>query len=317
MTASETDFWTDETSVLFTSFWGWTPETWGTVGWSGDRGRTRRTNLLKGLTDPFITVCYVTSNKTYIDPKLKGMIAGFMLVTHQTGDRDEFTHPIHHARDPNQWRHSLRAVRAFSYLPEYRLRAQDVFPDLSRTARHVSAMGEVLTDPATIDLLRRTPWVEVPVYSSSADGVPNVSAEGSAGGTVRPGPDNQGGYSVPPRFDQLPRDLYVLRLEGDTDAYLGRSAGGRAIFKIGLSASPDMRRQAFQKSMPRGAFQWLISRTSSASGFQAFHSFDAAVSGENIIKRRLAASSEWLGGEFYLASESDIDAAWHAAHAFA
>lgn len=314
MTDAAMDFWSDETSVLFTSFLGWSPETWGTVGWSGDRGKTRRANLLKGLTDPFITVCYGTSNKTYIDPELKGMIAGFMLVTHQTGDRDEFTHPIHHASDPSQWRHSLRAVRAFSYLPEYRLRAQDVFPDLSRTARHVSAMGKVLTAPANIDLLRRTPWVEVPVYSSSADGVPNVSEEGSAAGSVRPGPDNQGGYSVPPRFDQLPRDLYVLRLEGDTDAYLGRSAGGRTIFKIGLSVSPDMRRQAFQKSMPRGAFQWVISRTSSASGFKAFHSFDDAVSGENIIKQRLAASSESLGGEFYLASESDIEAAWRAAH---
>ena len=315
MIASETDFWTDDTSVLFTSFWGWTPETWGTVGWSGNRGKTRRANLLKGLTDPFITVCYVTSNKTYIDPKLKGMIAGFMLVTHQTGDRDEFTHPIHHARDPDQWRHSLRAVRAFSYLPEYRLRAQDVFPELSRTARHVSAMGELISDPATIDLLRRTPWVEVPMYFSSTDGFSTASEEELVGGSVRPGPDNEGGYSVPPRFGQLPRDLYVLRLEGDTDAYLGRSSEGRAIFKIGLSASPDMRRQAFQKSMPRGAFNWAVLRTSSDSGFKAFHSFDEAVVGENMIKQHLVGCAEWLGGEFYLAKEDDIEAAWHAGHA--
>jgi hypothetical protein len=315
MTANEIGFWTDDTSVLFTSFWGWTPETWGTVGWSGERGKTRRTNLLKGLTDPFITVCYVTSNKTYIDPKLKGMIAGFMLVPHQTGDRDEFTHPIHHARDPDRWRHSLRAARAFSYLPEYRLRAQDVFPELSRTARHVSAMGEVIADIATINLLRQTPWVEVPVYSTSAMGVSDASEEGATGGAVRAGPDNEGGYSVPTRFGKLPRDLYVLKLEGNTDAYLGRSAEGRAIYKIGLSASPDMRRQSFQKSMPRGAFQWATVRTSSGSGFSAFYSFDAAVAGENTIKQKLAKCAEWLGGEFYLAKEDDIEIAWHAAHA--
>jgi len=315
VTDAPIDFWADDTSVLFTSFWGWTPETWGTVGWSGERGKTRRFNLLKDLTDPFITVCYVTSNKTYIDPKLKGMIAGFMLVTHQTGDRDEFTHPIHHARDPDKWRHSLRAVRAFSYLPEYRLSAQDVFPDLSRTALHVSAMGEVITDTATIDLLRRTPWVEVPVYSSSADVFAGVSDEGATAGSVRPGPDNEGGYSVPPRFGKLPRELYVLKLEGNTDAYLGCSAEGRAIYKIGLSASPDMRRQTFQKSMPRGVFQWAIARTSSGSGFSAFHSFDAAVVGENTIKQRLAECAEWLGGEFYLANEDDVEAAWRAGHA--
>lgn len=315
MTASEIDFWKDDTSVLFTSFWGWTPETWGTVGWSGDRGKTRRTNLLKGLTDPFITVCYVTSNKTYTDPKLKGMIAGFMLVTHQTGDRDEFTHPIHHSRDPEKWRHSLRAVRAFSYLPEYRLRAQDAFPELARTARHVSAMGEVISDPAAIDLLRRTPWVEVSVYSSMDESLPLESEKAAVSGTVRAGPDNEGGYAVPPRFGILPRDLYVLKLTGDTDAYLGRHADGRTIYKVGLSASPDMRRQTFQKSMPRGAFQWAIDRTSSKSGFDAFPTFVAAVSSENIIKQRLAECSEWLGGEFYLATEDEIENAWRAAHA--
>ncbi|QRZ15584.1 hypothetical protein JWJ88_14725 [Paracoccus methylovorus] len=315
MTTSETDFWTDETSVLFTSFWGWTPETWGTVGWSGDRGKTRRANLLKGLTDPFITVCYVTSNKTYIDPKLKGMIAGFMLVTHETGDRDEFTHPIHHARDPDQWRHSLRAVRAFSYLPEYRLRAQDVFPELSRTARHVSAMGEVIADSAVINLLRQTPWIEVAAYSPAIMDVSNANEEVTAGGAVRPGPDNEGGYSVPPRFGKLARDLYVLKLEGNTNAYLGRSAEGRAIYKIGLSASPDMRRQLFQKSMPRGAFQWVTVRTSSGSGFSAFNCFADAVAAESIIKKQLVECAEWLGGEFYLANEDDIETAWHAAHA--
>ena len=315
MTDVAVDFWADDTSVLFTSFWGWTPETWGTVGWSGERGKTRRTNLLKGLTDPFITVCYVTSNKTYIDPKLKGMIAGFMLVTHQTGDRDEFTHPIHHGRDPDKWRLSLRAVRAFSYLPEYRLRAQDVFPNLARTARHVSAMGEIIADPATINLLRRTPWVEVSVYSSSDADAPGADEVASASGAVRPGPDNEGGYSVPPRFGKLPRDVYVLRLAGDTDAYLGRHAHGRAIYKVGLSASPDMRRQTFQKSMPRGAFQWTVERTSRASGFTAFPSYAAAVASENILKQRLAEWSEWLGGEFYLATEDEIEAAWRAAHA--
>lgn len=315
MTDVAGDFWANDTSVLFTSFWGWTPETWGTVGWSGERGKTRRTNLLMGLSDPFITVCYVTANKTYIDPKLKGMIAGFMLVTHQTGDRDEFTHPIHHGRDPDRWRHSLRAVRAFSYLPEYRLRAQDVFPNLAKTARHVSAMGEIIADTATINLLRRTPWVEVSVYSSSDAVAPGVGEVASASGAVRPGPDNEGGYSVPPRFGKLPRDVYVLRLAGDTDAYLGRHAYGRAIYKVGLSASPDMRRQTFQKSMPRGAFQWTVERTSRTSGFTAFPSYAAAVASESILKRRLAECSEWLGGEFYLATEDEIEAAWHTAHA--
>ena len=307
------DFWTDDTSVLFTSFWGWTPETWGTVGWSGDRGLTRRANLLAQLTDPFVTVCYVTSNKSYIDPALKGMIAGFMLVSHQTGDRDEFTHPIHHGRDPDKWRHSLRAIRAFSYLPEHRLSVAEFDPGLMARARSVSAMGEVLTDRRQIARLRETPFVEVEVYSATGDGEAQEEF-GPAKGMVRPGPAAGGGYSVPGGSRDLPRDLYVLRLHGDTDAFLGRSAEGRAIYKIGLAASPDMRRQAFQKAMPRGAFEWRVARTSSAAGFGNCPSFDAAVAGETAMKKHLVESAEWLGGEFYLATEASIDAAWHIAH---
>ena len=119
------DIWTDQTSVLFTSFWGWTPETWGTVGFSGEKGKSRRTNLLKKLSDPFICVCYVTGSKNFIDPDLKGKIAGFYLVSHDAGNRKEFTHPIHHNLEPEKWQHSLRAIRAFSYFPEYRLSVAD------------------------------------------------------------------------------------------------------------------------------------------------------------------------------------------------
>jgi hypothetical protein len=191
------DIWTDDTSVLFTSFWGWTPETWGTVGWSGDRGFTRRANLLRELSDPFICVCYVTSNRIDTDPDLKGMIGGFYLVSHQTGDRDEFTHPIHHDREPSKWRHSLRATRAFSFLPEYRPRAMDVFPELSRTARHVSAMGEIIKDSKKIDELRSIPWIEVAVFSSRMNLNDLDEGELSGPGMVPSGPASNRGFVVP------------------------------------------------------------------------------------------------------------------------
>ncbi|WP_289036644.1 hypothetical protein [uncultured Roseibium sp.] len=302
--------WTDDTSVLFTSFWGWTPETWGTVGWSGDRGFTRRANLLKELSDPFICVCYVTSNKTETDPDLKGMIGGFYLVSHETGDRDEFTHPIHHDREPEKWRHSLRALRAFSYLPEYRPKAMDIFPGLSRTARHVSAMGEIITDPAKVEELRSIPWVEVPVYSSPTETARPSDPGLPMAGMVPAGPASSEGYIIPEGNRHLPRELYVLRLAGDTAAYLGRPTGGASIYKVGLSVSPDFRRQSLQKSMPRGAFRWCVDRTTRKDGHAHYSGFAAALAGEDAMKRHLARYSEWLGGEFYLASEADIDAAW-------
>jgi hypothetical protein len=305
------DCWTGQTSVFFTSFWGWTPETWGTVGWTDERGRTRRTNLLKELTDPFITVVYVTSNRSDIDPALKGMIAGFCLVSHETGSRNEFTHPIHHDQSPEKWQHSLRAVRAFSYLPEYRHRALDVFPTLTKLARHVSAMGQIISDPAVIDLLRTTPWTEVPVYASGVDAEAVRQGDATSSGMVQPGPNNPGGYHVPWTGDGMPRELYVLRLQGNTDAYLGRPADGQSIYKIGLSISPDMRRQTLQKSMPRGSFKWIVERTTRRDGHPPYSGYSAAVAGENAMKVHLARNGHHLTGEFYLCSDLVIEEAWN------
>jgi hypothetical protein len=78
------------------------------------------------------------------------------------------------------------------------------------------------------------------------------------------------------------------------------------IYKIGLSASPDMRRQTIQKSMPRGSFNWHLYQTNANAVFD----FDAAKAGEYAMKEYLDKCAEWLGGEFYLASKTDIDKAW-------
>ena len=304
------DIWGQAYSVLFTSFWGWSPEDWGTVGWSGDLGFPRRRNLLAELTDPFITVCYVTSNKSDIDPDLKGKVAGFYLVSHQTGDRDEFTHPIRHRLEPDKWRHSLKALRAFSYLPEYRLSVSELDAGLLSRARSVSAMGEILTVSQQIELLRKTPFIEVDVYASTggADAKPNDAA--SLKGMVRAGPASNDGYVVSDGTQWLPRELYILRLNGDIGAFLGKPADGQAIIKVGLSASPEMRRQSIQKAMPRGAFEWQIDRTTTSTGRKRYPGHAVAVKGENAMKRHLAAHADWLGGEFYLASKADIESAW-------
>lgn len=309
MTEMALDFWTDETSVLFTSYWGWSPEEWGTVGWSGERGRARMMNLLRQVTDPFITVGYVTSNQTHSDPGLKGKIAGFYLVSHEIGDRDDFIHPVHHDNFPEKWRHSLRALRAFSYLPEHRLSVSDLDPTFLGRARSIAAMGELLTDPEHIRLLRETPCAEVDVYTPV--GTRRESAEGDdERGWVKAGPASKDGYEVSQGAHALPRELYVLRLDGDTSAYLGQPANGRAIYKIGLSVSPELRRLTHQKALPRGAFQWVVDRTSRGTGFGYCSSFEAAVAGEDAMKKLLTSDAEWLGGEFYLAGRTEIDAAW-------
>lgn len=301
------DFWNDDTSVLFTSFWGWRPEEWATVGWSNEGGRSYRENLLPKLSDPFITVVYVARDPDGYDLDLVGKVAGFLLVSHEKGHRDEFTHPVHHTRYPDKWQHSLRALRAFSYISDPLPAAQEVEPTL-RTghAQRIARWGKVLDDPAQVKLLRESPWREVAIYQP---GLPIEVREDllPGNGMVQAGPVSTRPYAVSPNARLMYRRLYVLRLHGDTDAYLGHTAGGRHIYKIGLSASPDDRRRALQKGMPRGAFVWKTQRSSPAD---AAYPAQAAVAGEDAMKRFLAGCNGHLGGEFYLATVQEIDEAW-------
>lgn len=307
------DFWTDQTSVLLTSFWGWSPETWGTLSFSSEG---RRDNLAKSLSDPFTAVIYVTSNKSTIDRTMKNMVAGFYLVSHEKGDRDTFTHPIRHQRDPKSWRHGFRAFRAFTYLPEYRISIDDFDPSLKQEKRFraVATYGELVTDGPKINRLRDIPFKEVDVYqplgrSSELPPVDPLSDE-SENGFVRGGPDRRSGYTVPDLDITLPRSLYVLRLSGDTSAFLGESAENRSIFKIGLSVSPELRRQSFQRALPEGAFSWSLHRSTMDDGHEAYSSFEAVEFGELQMKVFLAKHGKWLGGEFYAASEEVIVEAW-------
>jgi hypothetical protein len=306
-------FWTDQTSVLLTSFWGWSPETWGTLSFSS---KGRRDNLAKSLSDPFIVVIYVTSNKSTIDRTLKNMVAGFYLVSHEKGDRDIFTHPIHHQRDPKSWRHGFSATRAFTYFPEYRISIDDFDPSLKKEKRFraVATYGEMVTDGTKINRLRDIPFEEVDVYQplGSSPELPPFDplGDGSENGYVRGGPDRRSGYTVPDKDPKLPRSLYVLRLRGNTSAFLGEPAGNRSIFKIGLSVSPELRRQLFQRALPEGAFGWNLHRSTMDDGHEAYSSFEAVKFGEFQMKVFLAKHGKWLGGEFYAASEEAIVEAW-------
>ena len=83
------------------------------------------------------------------------------------------------------------------------------------------------------------------------------------------------------------------------------------IYKVGLSVSPESRRQSFQKAMPRGSFRWVIDRASGIEGDDGIYQFPAAKAGEDAMKQCLVeCGSEWLGGEFYLAAQADINKAW-------
>ena len=236
MTPDPADFWTDEMSVIFTSFSGWSPETWGTLGWTGQMGLSHRDKLLKELTDPFIAVIYVTNSAPEV--KMRGEIVGFYVLSHETGHRDDFTHPSHHQDDTKKWEHSLRAIRAFTYVPEERLKALEFDPTLATRGLSVSKWAEVITDPRKINQLRNIPWVESKVYIPSGQEIEGSEEFEPLSGFARAGPANGSGFVVSSSAQKLKRELYLLQLEGDTDAYLGREAAGRGDLQGGLVRQP-------------------------------------------------------------------------------
>ncbi|EUB98246.1 hypothetical protein PMI07_006560 [Rhizobium sp. CF080] len=300
------DIWDKGYATHVTSFWGWDPATWGTVGYT-KAGRLE--TVVGETTDPFIMVIYVTRRAA--ESHLRGQVTGFYLVSHRPGHRDQFTDPLHHQREPLKWQHSLQAINAFSFLPEYRIDISDLDPSLAHRARSVATNGEVL-GPVGVDRLRQIPYIEVPVF-----GRPNVIDQtihvpGRGHDRVMGGPVNRSGYIVEGEPVDTEKELYLLSLSGDTGTFLGEPAQGRRIYKIGLSMSPQTRLVMFQKTMPRGAFQWSLVRSTRLENQPPYKSFEAALTGEYAMKEVLAEGKAFLNGEFYAATDELIKSAWAA-----
>lgn len=84
------DIWESGRSIYITSFWGWSPESWGTVGFTAPG---RRETILRTTTDPFIMIVYVTKGAPNCDPDILGKITGFYIVSHIEGHRNKLRTP--------------------------------------------------------------------------------------------------------------------------------------------------------------------------------------------------------------------------------
>ena len=307
------DIWDRGYSIYLTSFWGWSPETWGKVGFT-DEGRRR--TVLRETDAPFIMVVYVTKTAPEAEDELKGKVAGFYLVSHQEGDRDEFTAPFQHSRRPDQWRFALKAEQAFTFLPAHRLDIDELDPTIATEVRgqSVARYATELTSDQ-VEQLRKVPFVEVPVYGVNRALDPYViqpPERQHPPGQVPAGPPRRNGYAVDGEPEDAPKELYVLVLEGDMEAFIEGGANGRHVYKVGQSMSAEIRLAFFQCAMPYGRFKWQLLRSTRLDGHDFYPGYDIAVAGENAMKKVLAEKAEWLGGEFYAATIEQLNEAWEA-----
>lgn len=300
--------------VWITSFWGYTPEKWGCVGFT-QAGRLR--TLRRERTFPFLMVIYVTEGSPDAAPHDRGKVMGFYELSELTGDRDLFTAADHHSLSPKSWRHSFKALRAYEILPEYRPHIRDFDPTIREEGRELAVSKNGAQLPShSVEILKSLPRREVPVFGVQYNldfdiVIPGRGDASSPGkGYVQGGAGRRLGYEVrEPKGTE--KELYVLKLSGDPEAFLGRPCDGQDIFKVGLSISPKTRAQALNKAMPRGAFSWDVHLSTVWDGHPRYSCFEVAEKGEMAMKLNLASLGErHLGGEFYLASESEIERAW-------
>lgn len=302
---------TDPPQVFLKSFHGFTPETWGFLGYSEE---FKRDKFLKDSVPGALVVICGTSKAPEKEDRLR--VLGMQQQSHIVGTKWDFLAPDRHAderSDPSRgdrWYYALKAIRAWRIPQEKRPYVRDIFPTTHKGGDNGTAIGsygmrlEAEEARALLDLT----LVEVPVFGGSHI---DALVPGPAVDLLkpsRPGPVSQSGFTV--KESEGEKHLYILRMHGDTKALLGYDPGNAAVFKVGFSVSPETRCKAHNKALPACAFKWDIEKSTYKQGQMPFPSSKHALAGEQAMKDYLEVSGKPLGGEFFLADEKSIARAW-------
>lgn len=301
----------DPPQVFLKSFYGFTPDTWGFLGYTDP---SMRDWFLRESKPGALVVIAGTSTAHKPEERLR--ILGVQQQTHVRGTKWDFLAPERHAAEKvstdreRRWLHALKATRAWRIADEERAFVRDIFPtthDGGKNGTVIGSYGKRLTATEAKAVLDLT-LIEVPVFGSSA-----VDALMPGPATVvlkpsRPGPVSQSGYVV--REAEGPKHLYILRLKGEERHILGYDPVGRWVVKVGFSVSPITRCHAHNKALPACAFGWEVMRSTHNDGRGPFASSSHAIAGEQAMKDLLERDGDSLGGEFFLAAPSAISQAW-------
>lgn len=302
----------DPPNVWLTSFYGFSPARWGYLGFTT---KGQRDHFIKSTQPGALVVIY--GHKSKAPEEQRGQVIGIQQMSRRVNTARNFMDPaVWAAKEADtetkgKWEWGIKAVRAWKVAPESYQWIDD-FADESYTigrAQLIGSQGVRLTSSEARKIF------DLVLVETSVFGERSVNAAAPAKGDVllrpsKPGPVSQNSYMV--QEAEGPKENYILQLCGDTNAFLGRSAGGRKIVKVGMSVSPISRMDAFNAALPSGAFSWSVLHSNTLDGRSPYPSSRLGLVGEDAMKAIMAAQGEWLGGEFYLASEETIGAAWAA-----
>lgn len=306
----------DGRDVWLTSFWGFRPDQWGCIGFSDE---ARRNRFLKQTEPGVLVAIYVTKNKG--EANERGKVVGVMEVSHEAGHASQFISGDAWARKEadqdsrGKWLFALKATRAWRIIPEDWRPVEELLPETYASAdpQLIGAAG-VAVPAQEVEALLQLEAYEVEIYGTSRPIDASISTLDAALTPSRAVPPATGPYWV--GETDGPKHLYIMKLEGDSAAYLGRpraAVEGRSIIKVGFSKSPLARRDQIQGSYPRGAFRWEVLKPQDTTAPRPYSSAAVAIVGEDAMKQRLVDSgAESLGGEFFLAEDWLVHSTWAA-----
>jgi hypothetical protein len=304
-------------SVWITSFWGFDPSKWGGVGFTQKRDRDA---YLRASPPGSLLAIYVTKHRG--PEEMRGKVVGLLEVNGNTFPMQVLTSPTEWAASQreagtkNKWAHGVQASRAWMFAPE-EWRDVDSFLPATYAAHNAQLIGSkgVPVDAREIERLLALTALEIPVYKQPGQLVDEMGPVGAlalkTSRAIHPGE----GPRLIGEVDG-PKYIYILKLTGNVAHYLGRdeaAVAGLNIIKVGFSKSPELRAMQIQSAYPAGAFKWEVIRPDPMPEAPMFGNAEAAIVGEDAMKKRLTEyGAEILGGEYFLADEDIIVHAWNA-----
>lgn len=302
----------DPPNVWLTSFYDFSPEEWGLLGFTGE---VRRRGFIRGSKPGVLVVAYGAGRAPAND---RGEIIGIQQCSHQLGHSRMFMSPAawqEKENDPvraGKWNSAVKAIRAWRILSESRMKVRDFAPKATSTGAwlHIGARGVPLSyeeaqNILKLDLLEVDVYGESPIIGSVPSSADEILSPSQAG------PVSQNAFVT--RESEGPKHLYVLVLCGDTDAFLGKPANGKLIVKAGFSKDPQTRCDDHNRAIPKKcAYRWDTLHSGALSGFSRYPSSSHAKAGERAMQDVLckAPAGCSLGGEFFLAEPKLIKEAW-------
>ena len=296
-------------NVWLTSTYGFRPEEFGCLGFTN---KEMRQSFINRSESGVLVVIYGASKAPVA---LKGKVIGLQQHSHRIGHARAFTSETEwNSRQADEdrkdkWSYAVKAHRAWRVTPESSMLVKDFAP-ITFTQGRAQAIGArgMKLDASEAHRIFDLDIVEVSVFGES--GI-NFSSPGTAETILspsRPGPVSQSPHVV--REAEGPKHLYALKLCGDEEAFLGCSSSGRSIIKVGFSKSPETRCEDHNRAWPKGAFRWIVYKSTFEDGRKPFPSSSHALAGENTMKSILMKTAKSLGGEFFLVGLEKIEAAW-------